>query len=134
MEKDRSNGEEKANDGPPSSVRNVAFAKGLGVSAPTQIFYRPAGKCSQLTVAVGVDDYYFTKPESERKGKGNVAFEIWGDGNLLAESGVMTPYSPKKTLTANLADVSTLRLIVKPSDDKDAYDYPDWAEPKITCQ
>jgi alpha-galactosidase len=134
VEKDESNGEEKANDGTRLQIAEAKFEKGLGVSARSQILYRPAGKCSHFTTSVGVDAYYFKKDSTERKGYGNVSFEVWGDGRLLVESGVMTPAEQAKQLDADIENVSTLRLIVKPGDDYVVFDYADWADPKITCQ
>ncbi|WP_271898537.1 NPCBM/NEW2 domain-containing protein [Candidatus Phyllobacterium onerii] len=133
-ERNMSNGEDKAGDGSRLNVGGTEFAKGFGVASRSHLYFRPGGKCTQLSVSVGVDKQYFSKPPSDRKGYGNVAFEIWGDGNLLANSGVMTPNDQSKLLKVDLREVQTLRLFVKPGDDYKSFDYADWVNPVIECQ
>ena len=134
VEKDQSNGESLANDGTKLQIGEVTFNKGLGVSTRSNIVYRPDAKCIDLSIDVGVDHYYATKTNPEKKGRGNVSFEIWGDGNLLAESGVMKPTDKSKLLKADLKNVSTLRLVAKPGGDFANFDYGDWANPVIICK
>ncbi|MBZ9653952.1 NPCBM/NEW2 domain-containing protein [Phyllobacterium lublinensis] len=133
VEKDQSNGEAMRNDGTPLQIGDEGFEKGLGVAARSQVIYRTDGRCSDLSVHGGVDRFYATKSVPEKRDHGNVSFEIWGDGNLLAASGVMTPADGAKRLTADLTHASIVRLIVKPGGDYVNYDYADWANPEITC-
>jgi alpha-galactosidase len=134
VEKDMSNGEDKSGDGAPLSINGAGFAKGLGVASPSQVIYRPDGKCSQLTVNVGVDDSFKAKTNADPSLEAKAAFEIWGDGNLLANSGTMTQAESARPLKADLTNVSTLRLIVKSAGDKKSLTYADWADPQIVCQ
>ncbi len=55
VEKDRSNGEDSANDGLPITLAGVVYPKGLGTHAAADIRYTMSG-CTKFTAKVGVDD------------------------------------------------------------------------------
>lgn len=62
-----------------------------------------------------------------------MTFEIWADARRVADSGIMTTSTPAKTLTAELADATLLRLVVTDAGDGINSDHADWADPRITC-
>jgi alpha-galactosidase len=125
VEKDTSNGERAARDGRPITINGAVYEKGLGVHAPGSIEYYTAGKCTSVSVDVGVDD--------EKNASGSVTFEIWADGAKAADSGRLTTADPAGHLTAPVAGAQFVRLIVTDAGDGNNSDHADWAGAEITC-
>ena len=125
VEKDTSNGESKAGDGHPITIGGTVYAKGLGAHAPGSIEYYTAGACTSVSADVGVDD--------EKTAKGSVTFEIWADGNKVADSGALTTDDPAKHLTADVGGASFVRLIATDGGNGNDSDHADWADARITC-
>ncbi|QUQ62677.1 NPCBM/NEW2 domain-containing protein [Kutzneria sp. CA-103260] len=125
VERNTSNGESKAGDGHPITLGGVTYAKGLGVNAPSTITYYPAGHCSAVTATVGLDD--------EKTGAGSVTFEIWADGNKVADTGLIKRGDPAQSLHADVTGAGLLRLIVTDGGDGNTNDHADWANAQITC-
>ncbi|MCL2734410.1 MAG: NPCBM/NEW2 domain-containing protein [Actinomycetia bacterium] len=125
VEHDRSNGEQAAGDGKTLTIGGTTYAKGLGVHAASDITYYLGGGCSSLATDVGVDD--------EVGANGSVDFQIYRDGTLAADSGVVTGNDGPRHLTANLAGGAELRLVVTDGGDGNTYDHADWAGPVLTC-
>ncbi|MFI5669354.1 NPCBM/NEW2 domain-containing protein [Streptomyces sp. NPDC051704] len=125
VEKDRSNGEQAAGDGRTLTVGGATYAKGLGAHAAATLTYHLGGRCTALTVDVGVDD------ESSRTGA--VAFQIYRDASKVADSGVVTTSDTARKLTADLTGGRTLRLVVTDGGNGIDYDHADWAAPRLTC-
>lgn len=125
VEKNTSNGEQAAGDGKPLSLRGTRYAKGLGTHAASTIAYGLGGRCTSLSVDVGVDD--------EVGGRGSVDFQIYRDSTKVADSGTLTGKSAIKHLTANLTGGGTLRLVVNKAASTVDYDHADWADPQLTC-
>jgi alpha-galactosidase len=125
VERDRSNGETGATDGRALTINGVQYAKGLGSHAPSDIEYYLGGHCATVTTDVGVDD--------EKGSRGTVSFEIWADGDKVADSGVMTNAMPAATLTADVSGATLLRLVVTDGGDGVDSDHADWAGTAITC-
>lgn len=125
VEKDRSNGERAAGDGRTLTVGGATYAKGLGVHAPSTVTYHLGGRCTALTVDVGVDD--------ESAFTGAVAFQIYRDTTKVADSGTVTTADAARKLTADLTGGQTLRLVVTDGGNGIDYDHADWAAPRLTC-
>src|SRR5262245_4415366 len=125
VSRDHSNGESAANDGGTITLNGTTFAKGLGVHAPSSIELRPNGKCSTFTAGIGVDD--------EVGSNGSVIFQVWGDGTLLFQSGVMTGSSATRNGNVNIAGRTSLRLAVAGGVDTMNSDHADWANARVTC-
>lgn len=126
IEHDMSNGEQAAGDGLPITIGGVTYAKGLGLHAPSDVVYYLGGHCSSFTSDVGLDD------EKDSNMAGTVAFQVWADGALVAESGTLTWADAAKTLTASVQGAAFLRLAVDPLSDTNS-DHADWAGAKLTC-
>jgi alpha-galactosidase len=122
---DRSNGGTGANDGATITLNGTTFAKGLGVHAPSSIDLRPNGRCSSFSASVGVDD--------EVGSNGSVIFQVWGDGQLLFSSGVMTGSSPTQNINVNITGRTDVRLAVAGGIDTMNSDHADWANARVTC-
>ncbi|MCF3128987.1 NPCBM/NEW2 domain-containing protein [Streptomyces olivochromogenes] len=125
VERDRSNGEQGAEDGRTLTINGTTYAKGLGTHAPGDITYHLGGKCKSLRVDVGVDD--------ESTAGGSVAFRIYRDATKVADSGVRTANDPPVRLTADLTGGTTLRLVVTDGGDGIDYDHADWADARLAC-
>ncbi|MET7981741.1 NPCBM/NEW2 domain-containing protein [Streptomyces sp. NPDC005281] len=125
VEKDRSNGEQGAGDGKTLTLNGVTYAQGLGVHAASSVTYYLGGTCTSLSTAVGVDD--------EAGSNGAVDFQIYRDGTLAADSGVVKGPDAAKQLTADLTGGQELRLVVTDGGNGVDYDHADWAGPRLTC-
>lgn len=125
VSRDRSNGGTGASDGSTITLNGTTFAKGLGVHAPSSIEFRPNGRCSSFAASIGVDD--------EVNNNGSVIFQVWGDGNLLFQSAVMTGSSATQSVNVNIAGRTDLRLTVAGGIDTMNSDHADWANARVTC-
>ncbi|MET3986885.1 alpha-galactosidase [Streptomyces sp. PvR034] len=125
VELDRSNGEQAAGDGRTLTVGGVTYAKGLGVHAASTVTYHLGGRCSTLTVDVGVDD--------EKGSNGSVVFQVYRDAVEVADSGLLTTADSARKLTADLTGGRTLKLVVTDGGNGINSDHADWAAPRITC-
>ncbi len=124
VERDQSNGEQDAGDGTPLSIGGTVYATGLGTHAPSTVTYFPGGGCTDLTATVGIDD--------EVGDQGAVTFEVWGDGERLAQSATLTGSDAGAPLAADVTGVDLLELRVLSGGDPN-YDHADWADATISC-
>jgi len=124
MERDQSNGEQKAGDGHTITLNGVSYAKGLGVHAVSDVTFNLAGQYTQFLSDIGVDD--------EVGSKGSVDFQVWGDGVELFDSGTMTGDSPTQSVTLDVSRVQQLKLVVKPTGIGISYDHADWAMARLS--
>lgn len=125
IEKNKSNGGVAAGDGAPITLDRIAYAKGLGVHAPSELRYRLDDACSGNLVAdVGVDD--------GAGDEGSVVFQVWLDGAKAFDSGVMRGSDRRKPVNVSVAGKNELRLVVTDSGDGNASDFADWAGARVT--
>src|SRR5262249_26851661 len=80
-EKDKSNGEQNANDGKTITVNGTTYAKGLGVHALSDISYNIGGNYARFQAQIGIDD--------EVGNNGSVIFQVYLDGTKVFDSGVL---------------------------------------------
>ena len=125
VEKDMSNGETAPGDGHTISIAGVAYQKGLGTNAPSEVDYYLGGACVTATVDVGIDD---EKPNSPA----DATFRIYADDTKVADSGPMVDGQPATHLTAELHGAQVLRLVADDDGSPDS-DHTDWAGARITC-
>ncbi|MFK7603279.1 NPCBM/NEW2 domain-containing protein [Deinococcus sp. SM5_A1] len=136
VEFDRSNGEQTQFDGGPLSIGGQVFATGLGVHASSttlsNIKYDLDKRCVTLSGKVGIDD--------EVGNRGSVVFRVLEDdpqkylnGRELYNSGVVRGGAAAQSFTANVKDVTTLRLEVSDAGDNMNFDHADWADLQLTC-
>ncbi|MGW1496555.1 NPCBM/NEW2 domain-containing protein [Streptomyces sp. NPDC002402] len=125
VERDRSNGEQRAGDGRTLTIGGTAYAKGLGTHAASDLTYHLGGTCRSFSVDVGVDD--------ESTAGGSAVFRIYRDGVLLADSGLRTANDPPKRMSADLTGGTKLRLVVTDGGDGINYDHTDWADARLVC-
>jgi len=124
-EVDRSNGERAPDDGGPIRIGTAAFDHGIGAHAPSSIVVDLAGRCSLFLADVGLDE--------EVGDRGSVVFEVWGDGERLASSGLVRGPQAAVTIAADLEDVDALTLEVRSGGDGNAFDHADWGDARLAC-
>jgi hypothetical protein len=122
-EKDMSNGEMAANDGAPLKLDGVAYAKGLGVHAGSEITVPLGGKYKTFLVDVGVDD--------EVLDNGSIVFQVSADGAGLFDSGAMTGATPMKQVSVDVTGKQELKLVVTDGGDGIGSDHGDWAGARL---
>ncbi|APV50036.1 hypothetical protein BWI17_10280 [Betaproteobacteria bacterium GR16-43] len=125
IEKDRSNGEQAAGDGKPMIIGGIPFNKGLGVHAPSDVRFNLGGTCTGNFVSdVGVDD--------EVGDNGSVVFQVYLDGVLAYDSGILRGTDTRRSLSVPVAGKNELRLVVTDAGDGNGFDHADWAAGRIT--
>jgi len=125
VERDRSNGEDRAGDGAPLSINGTSYTKGLGVHAYSEIRFALNRRCTAFTANVGIDD--------EVGSRGSVVFHVIVDGIERYTSPVMTGGRAPESVSVSLAGASALALIVTDAGDGPYFDHADWAGAHIQC-
>jgi hypothetical protein len=125
-EVDRSNGERAPADGGPIRIGSEVFDHGIGAHAPSRIVVALDATCSLFLADVGLDE--------EVGDHGSVVFEVWGDGERLATSGLVRGPQTSVPIAADLTGVSRMDLIVTPGGDGNAFDHADWGNARLVCQ
>jgi alpha-galactosidase len=126
VERDRSNGEAPAGDGRTITLAGVPYTRGLGVHAPSDLRFMLGGACSAFTAVVGID--------GEQASRGSATFQVWTDGVLRYDSGVMTAASAARGVFVDTTGTSQLALVVTDGGDGLSYDHADWADAQISCR
>jgi hypothetical protein len=124
VEKDRSNGQQASGDGRTLTLNGVTYTKGLGAHAPSDIRYA-LSDCSAFISDIGVDD--------EIGSIGSVVFQVYLDGVLEYDSGVMGTSTVTKQININTTGKSQLRLVVTDAGNTNNSDHADWAGARVTC-
>ena len=89
------------------TLRGTTYASGLGAHASSTITYALGRAYSTFLSDVGIDD--------ETGGLGAADFQVYGDGVLLYDSGVLTGTSAAAHISVNVTGVQTLTLIASPA-------------------
>lgn len=127
LEKDSSNGDKFGGDGRVLTINSKTYAKGLGVTSPSEVVYNLGGRCSVFSAEVGVDDLWNAT-------RGSVTFEVYTDNVKIWDSGLMTYTDPfKPTGSLNITGKQLLKLVTTTGGNGGQDDYADWAIPTITC-
>ena len=124
-EVDRSNGERAPADGGPIRIGAEVFEHGIGAHAPSRIVVPLDGRCSVFLADVGLDE--------EVGDHGSVVFEVWGDGERLATSGIVRGPQVSVPIAADVTGVEELALVVTPGGDGNAFDHADWGNARLAC-
>ena len=120
-ELDMSNGGAKSGDGTEMKINGRRFEKGIGVHADSRITYALGGKWITFTSMIGVDD---TGGET-----GSVVFQVFADGEMVYESGVMTGKQAAKEIEVDVQGKKELWLVVTDAEDGSSRDMANWANP-----
>lgn len=127
VEKDSSNGAKVGGDGRVLTINGKTYAKGFGVTSPSEIVYNLGGVCSSFSAEVGVDDQWNST-------RGSVVFQVFADNVNIWDSGLMTYADPfRATGSLPLVGVQKLKLVITDGGNGGGDDYADWAVPVIAC-
>jgi alpha-galactosidase len=124
VEIDTSNGGSVEGDGSLITIGGKVYTRGLGTHAGSRVVYYLGGRCSQLSVDVGIDD--------EVASDGSASFQVFADDRLVVESPVLTGNDAALTLNADVTGATLLTLVADPSGAIEN-DHADWAVPTIVC-
>lgn len=103
----------------PITLGGEEYIHGIGTSAGSQFAIDLKGVATAFMAMVGVDD--------ETQGKGSVTFEVWLDGKLVSDSGVVKGGGKPTLLSADLTGGKQLVLLVSDAGDGSQGDHADWA-------
>jgi uncharacterized protein (DUF1800 family) len=123
VERDRSNGEDKAGDGKALSLNGLKFAKGLGTHAYSEIIYTLDRKYDEFYATIGVDDEVDTR--------GSVVFEAYVDGLRVFQSPTMRGSTAARFVRVDLTGRQQLRLVVTDAGDGIGSDHANWADAHV---
>ena len=104
----------------------TAFEHGIAAPAPSRIVVAVDERCSLLLADVGLDE--------EVGDRGSVVFEVWGDGERLAGSGIVRGPQAAVPVAADLEGVARVTLVVTPGGDGNAFDHADWGNARLECR
>ncbi|MEF2279179.1 NPCBM/NEW2 domain-containing protein [Deinococcus sp. YIM 134068] len=129
VEKNTSNGEQKAGDGRAITLNGQTYPQGYGVHAGSELRFSLKGtngtQCTRFSVDVGVDD--------EVGSRGSVIFQVFLDGELRWDTGRLTGDYLAQRIDLDITGKRELRLVVTDAGDGISYDHADWADPRIYC-
>lgn len=121
-EKDMSNGEDQPNDGTMMMIGGVAYNKGLGVHAASEINVPLNGQYKTFLADVGIDD--------EVMDNGSVTFKVLVDGQQVFDSGTVTGADMAKPVNVDVTGKNELKLVVEDGGDP-SFDHADWANARV---
>jgi hypothetical protein len=108
----------------PMSLKGVGYSTGLGVHSISNLVYNLNGQFSLFLADIGIDDEQAGNPAS-------VDMQVFGDGKLLYDSGLMLANSPTQHVDVNMSGVSKLTLFVNDGGDGTNHDSADWAAARV---
>jgi hypothetical protein len=123
VENDMSVGEKLAGDGNAITLNRRIYTKGLGVHSDSKLVYDLDGGYTTFITDLGIDD--------EVGANGTVVFQIYADGEMVYDSGVMTGISQTKTAVVNVEGKKQLWLVVTNGGDTTFFDHADWANARL---
>jgi len=101
----------------------VVYPSGLGGHANGAVSFYLGKRCSTFTTSVGIDD--------EVGDRGQVHFEVWGDGARLSQADA-TGAGGAVAINTSTSNLDVLELRLDTAGDAN-YDHADWLNPEITC-
>lgn len=131
VERDQSNGQAASGDGRPIEIDDVTYAKGIGMHATGSLTAWLGGTCSAFDAIVGIDDEVLETPGES--GVGSVRFQVFGDGELLTETAVLTNNDAALPLSVDVTGVQRLQIVAHEATNGKNFDHADWADAKLTC-
>lgn len=121
--RDKSNGGIGVNDGNPLRLNGVQYQRGLGVHAHSDLIFPLEGKYRRFISDLGIDD--------EIASGGSAIFQVFADGVLRYQSGVMTASSVTQSIDIDMTGVQEMRLVVTNAGDGNTNDHADWAGARL---
>jgi hypothetical protein len=121
-------GQDQSVEGNPLTLDGTAYPKGIGTHAVSRIVYDLGGRYARFLGTVGVDDEVAT---AGGPGSGSVVFQVFADGVMVYDSGVMHQGQPALTFDVGVAGVRQLTLAVDAGGDGIDDDHADWAGARV---
>ncbi|MGH7176693.1 MAG: NPCBM/NEW2 domain-containing protein, partial [Tepidisphaeraceae bacterium] len=121
-ERDMSNGGAYQGDGSTLTLSGVEYSKGIGVTSESKLVFPLAGKYRNFGSDIGIDD--------EVGAKGRANFQVWCDGELIHDSGLIKGETPTKRIRIPVEGVEQLWLIVTDAGGNGGgtrWNHADWA-------
>ncbi|MFQ6097219.1 MAG: NPCBM/NEW2 domain-containing protein, partial [Armatimonadota bacterium] len=94
----------------------TTFEKGISTRAPSKIDYLIGGGFRRFEATVGIDPEGDSDLPKARREAEKVQFQVFGDNRLLAQTRDIRANVPPTDISANIAGVQRLRLVVVPRD------------------
>jgi hypothetical protein len=107
-------------------IGGQTFDKGLGTHARSELVYDLNGEYETFAAMVGIDDAV-----GNGAGDGGSVFQVYGDGQLLGESSVLTGADGPEELIVDVTGVNELTLITTVGPDNDYKDHTDWGNARV---
>ncbi len=107
----------------PLTLHGVTYSKGLGTIGNTRASYFLGSAASRFQCDIGVDDdagSFF----------GEVIFQVFADGTMLYDSGVMTTHTPTQTIDLDVTGKNVLTLLTL-TNDAGINSFGDWAGARV---
>jgi hypothetical protein len=113
-------------NGNPITLKGVVYPSGISANAASTVVYNLGGNYSNFLATIGIDD------EENGRGTGSVDFQVYGNGTLLFDSGVLTNASPAVNIDLSMAGINTLTLVASNGIPGNIdYDHADWAGARL---
>lgn len=100
------------------------YKKGLGTHSYSEITYDSTGY-DVFDSWVGLDE--FVKNQSAA----SVIFKVYVDGQLKAQTGIMTSKSPREHLVVDVRNSKEVKLVVDVATNGNSWDHANWADAKF---
>jgi hypothetical protein len=120
-ESNMSNGGKLKGDGSKITINGRAFDKGVGVTANSKLIYNLNGKQKYFASFIGMDD--------ATESRGQIKFQVWGDGKLLYQSDTVNNTSNARKVKVDVQGVKQMWLVVtSPTGALPINTHADWAQ------
>lgn len=103
----------------------MQYEKGIGCHTISEIEVEINEEYETFETVVGVDDY------TSRYG-GKVKFQVYGDGELLEETPLLTGADDGRVIEADVSGVNLLKIVATDDGVHKSNNHADWADAKLT--
>jgi fibronectin type 3 domain-containing protein len=114
---------DKSQNGNAITLGGATYSKGLGVRANSDVVYALNGQYTTFISDIGID--------AEVGNSGTADFQVYGDGVLLYDSGMLAGGGTIDHIVINVANVNSLDLRVTDGASGGANDHADWAGARL---
>jgi len=128
-------GYDQSFEGRPITLGEMSFDRGLGVHPQAEVVYDLDKQFETFEAWVGIDLEGATAVSQAREEAERVAFQVYGDGKQLADTGEMRWNTPPKRLRVNVSGVRELKLMARALDGRKwLFGDASWGLAKLTRQ
>ncbi|MDX9973182.1 MAG: NPCBM/NEW2 domain-containing protein, partial [FCB group bacterium] len=111
--------------GKPLQLGGKVYEHGLGSHSISE-YLVDVNDAARFEAVVGVDD--------ETNKQGSVVFQLWVDGKLALDTGVLRGGDAPKPISVDLEKAKYLALVVTDAGDGNTFDHADWADAKFVLR